>query len=169
MNHPVIPIAVLETTKQRKREAPKGRRVDPDALAEVQALLGNESRQRDLLIEHLHKIQDHYGHISSEHIVALGREMNLAWVEVYEVASFYHHFDIIKDRDHVPPALTVRVCDSLSCELAGAQGLLEKLKTTLGTDVRVIAAPCIGRCEQAPAAVVGHNPIPQATVEKVQE
>ncbi len=153
---------------RKKRGTPKGRAVDATALAEVQALLGNESRQRHLLIEHLHKIQDRYGHISSEHVVALSREMNLASVEVYEVASFYHHFDIVKDRDHVPPALTVRVCDSLSCELAGAQGLLEKLKTTLGADVRVIPAPCIGRCEQAPAAVVGQNPIPQATVEKVQ-
>ena len=153
---------------RKKRGTPKGRAVDATALAEVQALLGNESRQRHLLIEHLHKIQDRYGHISSEHVVALAREMNLASVEVYEVASFYHHFDIVKDRDHVPPALTVRVCDSLSCELAGAQGLLEKLKTTLGADVRVIPAPCIGRCEQAPAAVVGQNPIPQATVEKVQ-
>jgi NADH:ubiquinone oxidoreductase subunit F (NADH-binding) len=150
-----------------KRGKPKGRAVDAKALAEVQALLGNEPRRRDLLIEHLHRIQDTYGHISAAHAVALAREMKLAMTEVFEVATFYHHFDVIKEGDAAPPALTVRVCDSLSCELAGAQPLLEKLKATLGTKVRVISAPCIGRCEQAPAAVVGQNPVAQATVNKV--
>ncbi len=151
-----------------KRGKPKGRAVDARALAEVQALLGSEPRRRDLLIEHLHKIQDRYSHISAAHIVALAREMNLATTEVYEVATFYHHFAVVKEGDAVPPALTVRVCDSLSCELAGAPRLIEKLKATLGPDVRVISAPCIGRCEEAPAAVVGQRPVPQATPEKVQ-
>ena len=151
-----------------KRGNPKGRPVDAKALAEVQALLGDEPRRRDLLIEHLHKIQDRYGCISAAHIVALAREMKLATTEVYEVATFYHHFDVIKDGSAAPVALTVRVCDSLSCELAGALPLLEKLKAVLGPGVRVIPAPCIGRCEQAPAAVVGQKPVAQATVDKVK-
>jgi formate dehydrogenase len=153
---------------KKRRGNQKGRAVDPTALAEVQRLLGTEPRRRDLLIEHLHRIQDRYGHISAAHIVALAREMALAATEVYEVATFYHHFDVIRDGDAIPPALTVRVCDSLSCELAGAQPLLEKLKTTLGPGVRVIPAPCIGRCEQAPAVVVGQNPVAQATVDEVK-
>jgi formate dehydrogenase beta subunit len=167
MNYPVIPIAVQEVTKQRKREAPKGRRVDPQALAEVQGLLGSASRQADLLIEHLHKIQDHYKHLSAAHLAALAQEMRLAQTEVYEVASFYHHFDIVKEGEAAPAPLTVRVCDGLSCEMAGAKDLLAKLPALLGRDVRVIAAPCIGRCEQAPAVAVGQNPVPNATVEAV--
>jgi NADH:ubiquinone oxidoreductase subunit E len=102
MNHPIIPIAVAGASRQRKREAPKGRRVDPQALAEVQALLGDESRQRDLLIEHLHKIQDHFGCLSSPHLAALAQEMRLAQVEVYEVATFYHHFDVVKEGEAAP-------------------------------------------------------------------
>jgi formate dehydrogenase beta subunit len=149
------------------RGKPKGRPVEPQALAEVQALLGKEPRRRDLLIEHLHKIQDRYGCLSAAHLVALAREMNLATTEVYEVATFYHHFDVIKDGDTPPPAVTVRVCDSLSCELAGAHDLLGKLKDALGGGVRVIPAPCVGRCEQAPVAVVGKNPVAHATVGQV--
>jgi formate dehydrogenase len=170
MNHKVIPIAVQEivNTKERKRQAPKGRRVDPVALEEVQALLGEESRQPDLLIEHLHKIQDKFGHLSSAHLAALAKEMRLAQTEVYEVASFYHHFDIVKEGDTAPQALTVRVCDGLSCEMAGAKDLLAKLPKILGKEVRVIAAPCVGRCEQAPVAVVHQNPIIHATVEAVE-
>src|SRR5687768_13816886 len=145
--------SVPPNSGRKKRGKPKGRAVDAQALAEVQALLGDEPRRRDLLIEHLHKIQDTYGRISAAHLVALAREMKLAMTEVYEVATFYHHFDVIKEGDPVPPPLTVRVCDSLSCELAGAGPLLEQLKATLGPDVRVIPAPCIGRCEQAPAVV----------------
>ncbi len=167
MNYPVISIAVQEVTKQRKREAPKGRRVDPQALAEVQGLLGSASRQADLLIEHLHKIQDHYKHLSAAHLAALAQEMRLAQTEVYEVASFYHHFDIVKEGEAAPAPLTVRVCDGLSCEMAGAKDLLVKLPALLGREVRVIAAPCIGRCEQAPAVAVGQNPVPNATVEAV--
>ncbi len=154
--------------KQNVRATPKGRIVNPGALAEVQALLGNESRRRDLLIEHLHKIQDRYGHISSSHIVALAAEMKLATAEVFEVATFYHHFDVIKEGENAPPALTIRVCDSLSCELAGAQQLISELKRALGSSVRVIPAPCVGRCEQAPVAVVGQNPLAHATLSQVK-
>jgi len=169
MDHPNTTRSSAASNSSRgKRGNPKGRPVDARALAEIRALLGNAPRRRDLLIEHLHKIQDRYGCISAAHLVALAREMKLAAAEVYEVATFYHHFDVIKEDGVAPPALTVRVCDSLSCELAGAQTLLEKLKTTLGPKVRVIPAPCIGRCEQAPAAVVGQNPVAQATVDKVK-
>ena len=168
MNHPVIPIAVLEgATKQRKRQAPKGRRVDPAALLDVQQLLRDEPRRSDLLIEHLHKIQDRFGHLSAAHLAALAQEMRMAQTEVYEVATFYHHFDVVKEGQAAPPMLTVRVCDGLSCEMAGARDLLAKLPALLGREVRVLAAPCIGRCEQAPAAVVGQHPVPNATVDTV--
>jgi formate dehydrogenase len=168
MNHPIIPIAVQQgATRQRKREAPKGRRVDPQALREVQELLGAASRQRDLLIEHLHKIQDRYGGLSAAHLAALAQEMRLAQSEVYEVATFYHHFDVLRDGEAAPAALTVRVCAGLSCEMAGAQELLARLPAILGTEVRVLAAPCIGRCEQAPAALVGQHPVANATVDEV--
>jgi formate dehydrogenase len=168
MNYPIIPIAVIEaSTKERKRQAPKGRRVDPAALVEVQSLLGTESRQADLLIEHLHKIQDRFGHLSAAHLAALAQEMRMPQTAVYEVATFYHHFDIVKEGETAPAALTVRVCDGLSCEMAGAQDLLAKLPAMLGREIRVIAAPCIGRCEQAPAAVVGQNPVPHATCESI--
>jgi formate dehydrogenase len=150
-----------------RRGKPKGRVVEAGALGEVQALLGDEPRRRDLLIEHLHKIQDKFGHISAAHIAALAREMKLAMTEVFEVASFYHHFDIVKENESPPPALTVRVCDSLSCELGGSGELMMGLKRALGDGVRVIPAPCVGRCEQAPVAVVGQNPVANATVEKV--
>jgi formate dehydrogenase beta subunit len=167
MNHPIIPIAVVEASRQRKRQAPKGRRVEPQALADVQSLLGDAPRRADLLIEHLHKIQDRFKHLSSAHLAALAQEMRMAQTEVYEVASFYHHFDIVKEGEDAPAPLTVRVCDGLACEMSGAKDLLRKLPSLLGRDVRVIAAPCIGRCEQAPAAVVGQNPVPNATCEAV--
>ena len=168
MNHPVIPIAVIDASRERKRQGPKGRRVDPAALIQIQKLLGTESRQPDLLIEHLHKIQDYFGHLAAAHLAALAQEMGLAQTEVYEVATFYHHFDVVKEGEAAPAALTVRVCDGLSCEMAGARDLLKKLPALLGKEVRVIAAPCIGRCEQAPAAVVGQNPVANATVENIQ-
>jgi len=160
----VIPIAVEgdNAARQRKRQAPKGRRVDAAALRDVQALLGDAPRRRDLLIEYLHKIQGRYGHLSTAHLAALAQELRLAQTEVYEVASFYHHFDIVKEGQAAPPALTVRVCDGLSCEMAGARDLLARLPALLGTAVRVIAAPCIGRCEQAPAVVVGQGALAQA-------
>jgi formate dehydrogenase beta subunit len=168
MNQMIIPIAVQGPTRQRRREAPKGRQVDPVALAEVQELLGDASRASDMLIEHLHKIQDRYNCLSSAHLAALAREMKLAQTEVYEVATFYHHFDVVKEGDNKPEALTVRVCDGLSCEMGGARDLLAKLPAILGKEVRVIAAPCVGRCEQAPVAVVHQKPVPQATVEAVK-
>jgi len=167
VNRPVISIVPEGSTRQRKREAPRGRRVDPAALAEVRALLGDAPRKSDLLIEHLHRIQDRHGCLSTAHLAALAAEMNLAQAEVYEVATFYHHFDIVKEGEVAPPALTVRVCDGLSCEMAGAQELLARLPALLGRDVRVIAAPCIGRCEQAPAAVVGQRPVAPATADDV--
>src|SRR5580704_16072399 len=153
----------------RVRSTPKGRQVDPQAREEVLALLGASPRRRDLLIEHLHKIQDHYGCLSARHLVALAGEMKMAMAEVYEVATFYHHFDVIKEGETRPPAITVRVCDSIACELAGSQDLLARLPALLGSGVRVLHAPCVGRCETAPVAVVGQNPIPQATVERVEE
>jgi formate dehydrogenase len=154
--------------RRGRRGKPKGRAVEAVALAQVQALLGNEPRRRDLLIEHLHKLQDKFGHISAAHIAALAREMKLAMTEVFEVASFYHHFDIVKEDGILPPALTVRVCDSLSCELGGASELMSGLKRALGDGVRVIPAPCVGRCEQAPVAVVGQNAVAHATVASVK-
>ena len=153
----------------RVRATPKGRQVDPKAREEVLALLGNEPRRRDLLIEHLHKIQDRYGCIEARHLVALAAEMNLAMAEVYEVATFYHHFDVIKEGDTPPPAITVRVCDSIACELAGAPQLLEELRGMFGTGVRVLHAPCVGRCDTAPVAMVGQNPIPKANAERVKQ
>jgi formate dehydrogenase len=151
----------------RVRGTPKGRAVDPKAREDVRALLGDAPRRRDLLIEHLHKIQDRFGHLSAAHLVALAAEMKMAMAEVYEVATFYHHFDVVKEGDVAPPAITVRVCDSIACDLAGSRDLLEKLPTLLGRDVRVLHAPCVGRCETAPVAVVGQNPVPHATTEKV--
>ena len=168
MNARIPPIVALPASRQRKREAPKGRVVDPLALEEVRALLGAASRAPDLLIEHLHLLQDRYGHLSARHLAALAREMGLAQTMVYEVATFYHHFDVVKEGTQAPPALTVRVCDGLSCEMAGAKDLLTRLPALLGTEVRVMAAPCIGRCEQAPAVAVGQHPVAQATCETVQ-
>ncbi|MES2538949.1 MAG: NADH-ubiquinone oxidoreductase-F iron-sulfur binding region domain-containing protein [Pseudomonadota bacterium] len=168
MKQRVIPITVQAVTKERKRQAPKGRRVDPAALAEVQALLGHAARRRDLLIEHLHLINDRYGQLTTAHLAALAQEMRLAQTEVYEVASFYHHFDVVREGEDGAAGLTVRVCDGLSCEMAGARDLLDRLPALLGQDVRVLAAPCIGRCEQAPAVVVGQFPIAAANCDKVQ-
>ncbi len=161
-----------DVSKKRRdgdpRGRPKGRAVEPRALAEVQSLLGKEPRRRDLLIEYLHKIQDRCGFISAAHVVALAREMRLAPAEVYEAATFYHHFDVVKEGEAPPPRLTVRVCESLSCELAGANELISELKRGLGTAVRVLPAPCVGRCEQAPVVVVGQNPVANATAASVK-
>jgi formate dehydrogenase beta subunit len=151
--------------KTKVRPHPKGRPVDPQAVAEVRALLKDEPRRRDLLIEHLHKINDRYGHLSAAHMAALAQEMSLAQTEVYEVATFYHHFAVVKEGETPPPDLTVRVCDSIACELAGSEALLKNL--SLGKNVRVLHAPCVGRCEVAPVVVVGQNAIGNATVEKV--
>src|SRR6187455_3515195 len=127
--------------KGRVRSTPKGRRVDPAALAQVLELLGDTPRRRDLLIEHLHKIQDRYGHLSAAHLVALASEMKMAMAEVYEVATFYHHFDVVKEGDAAPPAITVRVCDSIACEIAGSRDLLARLPALVGNGVRVLHAP----------------------------
>jgi formate dehydrogenase len=151
------------------RSRPKGRQVDPQAREDVLSVLGDAPRRRDLLIEHLHKIQDRYGCLSARHLVALAAEMRMAMAEVYEVATFYHHFDVIKEGDTAPPAITVRVCDSIACELAGSHDLLARLPALLGSGVRVLHAPCVGRCETAPVAVVGQNPIPNATAEEVEQ
>jgi NADH:ubiquinone oxidoreductase subunit F (NADH-binding)/NADH:ubiquinone oxidoreductase subunit E len=172
MNQRVIPITAQVITKERKRQAPKGRRVTPEALAEVRELLQDAPRRRDLLIEHLHLINDRFGQLSAPHLAALAEELRMAQAEVFEVASFYHHFEIVKedaDGDIASaPVMTVRVCDGLSCELAGARGLLEKLPAVLDKDVRVVSAPCVGRCEQAPVAVVGQNPVPRATCDSIK-
>src|SRR5687767_15102131 len=148
---------------RRPRRTPKGRQVDPKAAAEVGALLGNKPRRRDLLIEHLHLIQDEYGHISAAHMAALAAEMKLAQTEVYEVATFYAHFDVVKEGETPPPPVTVRVCDSLSCCLAGADKLLNELPGKLGPNVRVVRAPCMGACDRAPVCAVGHVQIFNAT------
>jgi NADH:ubiquinone oxidoreductase subunit F (NADH-binding)/NADH:ubiquinone oxidoreductase subunit E len=152
---------------KKPRGTPKGRRVDPRALQEVRGLLGDAPRRRDLLIEHLHRIQDRHGHLAAAHLAALADEMRLSMAEVFEVATFYHHFDVVKEGEAAPPALTVRVCDSIACEMAGARDLLAKLPASLGKDVRVLPAPCVGRCEAAPCAVVHRNPVGEATLEKV--
>ena len=157
-----------DTTRRRKREAPKGRRASEAGRAAVRELLADAPRRRDLLIEHLHLLQDRFGHLSADHLAALAQEMDLAQTEVYEVATFYHHFDVVREGEAAPPALTVRVCDGLSCEMAGARDLLARLPGILGAEVRVVAAPCIGRCEHAPAVAVGQHPVARATVEAVQ-
>ena len=152
--------------RRRPRRTPKGRQVDPTALEEVQAILTDRPRRHDLLIEHLHLIQDYYGHLSAAHLAALAYEMKLAQTEVYEVATFYSHFDVVKDGPP-PPAVTVRVCDSLSCAMAGAETLLARLPAILGKDVRVVRAPCVGACDRAPVAAVGHVQTFAATPDKV--
>jgi NADH:ubiquinone oxidoreductase subunit F (NADH-binding)/NADH:ubiquinone oxidoreductase subunit E len=152
--------------RRRPPRTPKGRQIDPVALDEVRALLTDRPRKRDLLIEHLHLIQDHYGYLSAAHLAALAAEMKLAQTEVYEVATFYAHFDVVKD-GLPPPPVTVRVCDSLSCAMAGAEKLLKELPGKLGKDVRVVRAPCMGACDRAPVAAVGHLQTFGATSEKV--
>ncbi|MDH3526643.1 MAG: NAD(P)H-dependent oxidoreductase subunit E [Gammaproteobacteria bacterium] len=153
--------------KRRTGKTPKGRQVNPAALFEVQDLLTGRSRRRDLLIEYLHLIQDRFGCLSATHLAALAQEMHLALAEVYEVATFYAHFDVVKEGESPPPPLTVRVCDSISCELAGAQALLADVARLSEGNVRVIRAPCMGRCDTAPVVEVGHNHMGQANVASV--
>ena len=154
---------------KRARYENKGRQVRPADQADIRALLGSAPRDRDLLIEHLHLVQDRYGHISAGHLAALADEMRLSMAEVYEVATFYAHFDVVKEGEEAPPPLTVRVCDSLTCEMMGAGELLTSLKEGLGDQVRVLSAPCMGRCESAPVAEVGHRHITNATTDAVQQ
>jgi formate dehydrogenase len=152
----------------KSRKTTKGRQVDDVAVEQVRELLGERPRRRDHLIEFLHLIQDRYGHLSAAHIAALADEMRMAQTEVYEVATFYAHFDIVKEGEAAPPALTIRVCDSLSCEMAGAQQLQSALEDGLDpSEVRVLRAPCMGRCDTAPVLELGHNHIDHATPEKV--
>jgi NADH:ubiquinone oxidoreductase subunit F (NADH-binding) len=153
--------------RRRGLDHPKGRQVEPVALDEVRFLLGGRDRRRDLLIEHLHLLQDHFGCLHARHLVALAEEMRLALAEVYEVASFYAHFDIVMDDETAPPPITVRVCDSLSCALAGGDTLLEALRARLGDGVRVVRAPCMGGCDKAPAVAIGHALHEHASMDSV--
>ena len=161
--------------KKKRLGKQKGRFLDSTALLEIQNLLANMPRRRDLLIEALHLIQDEFHFISAKHVVALAFEMKLSQAEVYEVATFYHHFDVIKEDQAPPPPLTVRVCESISCEMSGAKKLTEDLKKlfpigSMSTEkIRIQAVPCVGRCMDAPVAVVGKNPVDQATVESVKD
>ena len=179
MNHPAplhevkaVAIATVDELRERIRRKSKlkGRQADDLSVDEVRVLIGLKpanGHRRDLLIEHLHKLNDAYRCLHDRHLVALSKEMNIPMAEVYEVATFYHHFEVVRG-DAQAPGVTIRVCDGLACELAGAQDLLARLPGLLGNaDVRVIAAPCIGRCEQAPAAVVHQRPVPFATSEAV--
>jgi len=160
---------VWKSGKGKGRHTPKGRQVDDTALEEVQALIAGRDVSRDMLIEFLHLIQDHYGHLAARHIRALAEMMRVGQAEVYEVASFYAHFDVVREDETPPPALTIRVCDSLSCELAGAEQLQKALEDGLNPEeVRVVRAPCMGRCDTAPVLEIGHNHIDHATPEKVQ-
>ena len=166
---PTVALATVDDMRERIRQKSKlkGRQADDVSVDEVRALVGAAPHRRDLLIEHLHKLNDAYRCLHDRHLVALAKDMNIPMAEVYEVATFYHHFEVVRG-DASPAALTVRVCDGLSCEIAGAQDLLARLPALLGhEDVRVIAAPCLGRCEQAPAVVVHQHPVPAATLESV--
>ncbi len=149
------------------RSQPKGRQVEPVALAEVVALLGDRPRRRDLLIEHLHLIQDRYGSLGPGHLAALADVLRLSLAEVYEVATFYAHFDVVADGEPAPPPLTIRVCESIACALEGAEALHSALADRIGPGVRVVHAPCMGRCDRAPVAVVGNHPVDFATPEAV--
>jgi formate dehydrogenase beta subunit len=156
------------TGRSRRERGPKGRGLDDAALAEIRALLGDRPRRRDLLIEFLHLIQDRWGFLSAARLRALAEEMRLSQAEVYEVASFYDHFDIVKEGETPPPALTIRICDSISCALAGAEALIHALRD--GADpreVRVVHAPCMGRCAGAPAARIGDREVDHATKDKL--
>ncbi len=153
--------------RRRGAATPKGRQIDPAALEEIQMLLSHRPRQRDLLIEHLHLIQDRYGCLKAAHLAALAHEMRLSLTEVYEVATFYAHFDVVLEGESPPPPLTIRVCDSLTCELMGAQKLLGELKSRAGANVRVVRAPCVGRCDLAPTAEVGHHFVDHASADSV--
>jgi len=159
------------TGPRRKKRLGRNRtrQVDSDDRQSVLATLGDMPIQRDLLIEYLHQLQDRYGHITGGRIVALADLMKLAPAEIYEVATFYHHFDIVTDGEPIPPDLTVRVCDSVTCELFGSEALISSLQANLGNNVRVQRVPCVGRCDEAPVAVVGKNPISRATVAQVSD
>ena len=160
---------VWKSGRGKGRRTPKGRQLEDQPWDDVRRLLGDGPRRTDLLIEYLHLIQDEFGHLSAGHLRALAEELRIAQAEVYEVATFYAHFDVVKEGETPPPALTIRVCDSLSCELAGAQELKKALEDGLDpSEVRVLRAPCMGRCDTAPVLELGHNHIDHATPEKVK-
>ncbi len=152
---------------RRGRAQPKGRQVDADALEQVRSLLGERPRRRDLLVEYLHLIQDAHHCLSAQHLAALAEEMRLPMAEVYETATFYAHFHILREGEAPPPAITVRVCDSITCEMMGARQLLKALEEKAGNSFRVVRAPCMGRCDTAPVAEVGHYHVDHASVENV--
>ncbi len=156
--------------RRRTRATPKGRSIDPRARHEIEALLGDRPRDRDLLIEHLHLIQDTYGQIGAGHLAALADEMKLAFAEVFETATFYAHFDVVKEGEPALARTVVRVCDSLTCAMFGAESLQARLQAqgALGEDVRVVRAPCLGLCDQAPVVEVGHHFVHRATTESVR-
>ena len=160
-------VEIVDIRKLKARSHPKGRTVDPQALIEVRALLRQDPRRSDLLIEYLHRIQDAYGYILAAHIVALAAELKLAMTEVYEVATFYHHFDVIKEGEALPPEMTVRVCQSVTCEMAGAKELQEEICRLADSRTRIVAVPCVGRCHAAPVAVVGRCPVDNASAPAV--
>src|SRR3954462_1570315 len=153
--------------RRRAKATPKGRQVDPTAAHDIELLLGDQPRRRDLLIEHLHLIQDTYHQISAAHLAALADEMKLSFAEVFETATFYAHFDVVKEGDKDIAPLTIRVCDSLTCAMLGAEKLLHELQNAAGPGIRVMRAPCVGLCDTAPAAEVGHNFVDHATVSNV--
>src|SRR6202045_3577078 len=170
MSHDVQQVRSFEhpgAGRKRAKSTPKGRQIDPQASEEIALLLGDRPRRRDLLIEYLHLIQDTYKQISAAHLAALADEMKLAFAEVFETATFYAHFDVVKEGEADIPPLTIRVCDSLTCAMLGAEKLLQDLQTTAGPGIRVVRAPCVGRCDTAPAAEVGHHFIDQASVANV--
>jgi formate dehydrogenase len=153
--------------RKRAKSTPKGRQVDPQAAEEIAVLLGDRPRRRDLLIEHLHLIQDKHHQISAAHLAALADEMKLSFAEVFETATFYAHFDVVKEGEANIPPLTIRVCDSLTCAMLGGEKLLHELQTTAGPGIRVVRAPCVGRCDTAPAVEVGHHFVDRASVASV--
>src|ERR1700682_2166895 len=170
MSHDVQKVRSFEHPGEGRRRAkstPKGRQVDPTAAHEIELLLGDRPRRRDLLIEHLHLIQDKYRQISAAHLAALADEMKLAFAEVFETATFYAHFDVVKEGEPDIAPLTIRVCDSLTCAMLGAEKLLHELQTSAGPGIRVVRAPCVGRCDTAPAAEVGHHFVDHASVASV--
>src|SRR3954463_11504368 len=153
--------------RKRAKSTPKGRQVDPQAAEEIAVLLGDRPRRRDLLIEHLHLIQDTWKQISAGHLAALAAEMKLSFAEVFETATFYAHFDIVKEGEADIPPLTIRVCDSLTCAMLGGEKLLHELQSSAGPGIRVVRAPCVGRCDTAPAVEVGHHFVDHANTDNV--
>src|SRR3954466_1968233 len=170
MSHDVHKVRSFEHPgegRKRAKSSPKGRQIDPTAAHEIEMLLADPPRRRDLLIEHLHLIQDTYRQISAAHLAALADEMKLSFAEVFETATFYAHFDVVKEGEPNIPSLTIRVCDSLTCAMLGAETLLEQLQDQAGPGIRVVRAPCVGRCDTAPAAEVGHHFVDHARAESV--